>query len=40
MLAVLVKLDKQEKELWGNYNLLSEKYQEVTEKYKNIEPEC
>jgi hypothetical protein len=27
MLGVLVKLDKQEKELWENYNVLSEKYE-------------
>ena len=40
MLNVLVKLDQQEKELWGNYNILSNKYQEITEKNKIIESEC
>lgn len=32
MLGVLMKLDAQEKELWGNYNLVSAKYQELSER--------
>ena len=39
MLGVLVKLDKQEKELWDNYNLLSEKYEEVSERNRVMEGE-
>jgi|JI6StandDraft_1071083.scaffolds.fasta_scaffold53477_3 hypothetical protein len=39
MLNVLIKLDVQEKELWGNYNALSQKYQELTEQNKIAEGE-
>lgn len=34
MLGVLIKLDHQEKELWQSYNIVSNKYQELSEKFK------
>lgn len=39
MLGVLMKLDAQEKELWGNYNLVSAKYQDLAEQHKETEEE-
>ena len=39
MLSVLIKLDAQEKELWGNYHLVTEKYEELSESQKKMEME-
>jgi hypothetical protein len=39
MLGVLMKLDAQEKELWGNYNLVSAKYQDLSERHHEAEEE-
>ena len=40
MLGVLMKLDAQEKELWGNYNLVSTKYQDLAERHRETEEEA
>ena len=39
MLNVLIKLDKQEKQLWDNYNLVTEKYEELNERFKVMQGE-
>jgi chromosome segregation ATPase len=39
MLTVLMKLDAQEKELWGNYNVVSTKYQDLAERHREAEEE-
>lgn len=39
MLAVLMKLDAQEKELWQNYNLVSAKCQQLAERTREGEEE-
>lgn len=39
MLGVLMKLDAQEKELWGNYNVVSAKYQDLAERHREAEEE-
>jgi hypothetical protein len=39
MLNVLVKLDEQEKELWRNYNLLSDKFEAAQSRNRSLEGE-